>query len=427
MSELDLEEINSGLIEINKKALTEFRTIQVKNKSSDKQPYQIVIEPDCKYVVSCGPGGTHVTCRSLADGSISIQDVHRHVVAIATAGEPDPSRYDILWAREGDLLGQQVLTPVKWIQLLSSDTINDDTFFLSPMYQSPSTTDERWTDAGRDQHAGSPSQQSEGLWIPGSGSSEETKSPSDQKPTDGMSDAWRMRGSAGLLYRWSPSHIDRIKGIQQVTPESSGLATFPFFTWRVKHGTKEQAELLSQQGRDKTVYQILTKIHESITSPKSGFSTVYTKAYRCTANELVLRNPGDSGDARHDETSTLGSGNVAVPVAPREGSSEFELEGQKDNDRWSPSSAEEPSPGIIMKKQLLEVSQSIFRAFLPSRGAHQDYNHPLCEHLWGSLDEIFRVSSVFHCRSQIFTDQLAANNVVDDALQRRVTLCGSRF
>lgn len=354
MSELDLAQINSGLIEINKKALTEFRTIQVKNKSSDKQPYQIVIKPDCKYVVSCGPGGTLVACEPLAYGSISIQDVHRHVVAIATAGEPDPSRYDILWAREGDLVGQQVLRPFRWNQLLSSDTIEDDTFFLSPMYRSPSELpDER---------------------------------------------------AAG----WGTSHTNRIEWLQQATPESSGLVTFPFFTWRVKHGAKEQAELLSQQGRDKTVDRILTKLRDSITSDESGCSKVFASAYRCTASDLVLRHPeaviqpGDSAITTNDQTATLGSNNVAIPIGPREGSFESELEGHRDNDAWSPRYGQEPSQG--MKQQLLEVSQSIFRAFLPSLGAHHDYYHPLCENFWGSLDEIFRVGSVCNYVSQCVTD-----------------------
>lgn len=267
----------------------------------------------------------------------------------------------------------------------------------------------------------------------------------------------------------------RNNGHPEAPPKSSGLITFPFFTWRVKHGTEgRQPGLLSIKERDETVVRILGKIHESITSDKSSYRRLYAKAYRCAADDLLLRHPdvvvktkaddgpedsdraepedgittsssrgqgrknrqrasgnqtkagrkhsGSGGppgglridqcgpqtgktrkgkqaegaeNAKDDQTGPSGSGNMATPIGPGEGPNKSKTNPHASNRSRSPHSVEKPDRALVLKTQLLEVSQEIFRAFLPSQGAssYQDYYHPLCERFWGSLDEIFRVSA----------------------------------
>ncbi|KAK7697379.1 hypothetical protein SLS64_013570 [Diaporthe eres] len=233
-SELDFEGIKGDLIEVNDTAPGEFRTIQVKRDLSEQQARPIVIELDCKYV-----------------------DFHRHAVAIAAARKPDPSRYDILWAPGGDHRSQEILTPAKWIQLLSSDTIEKDIFFLSrkyPPYHVPRYYRER---------------EDENEYLYG-----------------------HSRGRTEWVDERNTNSKSRNNGHPEAPPKSSGLITFPFFTWRVKHGTEgRQPQLLSIQERDETVVRILGKIHESITSDKSSYRRLYAKAYRCGADDLFLRHP----------------------------------------------------------------------------------------------------------------------------------------
>ncbi|KAL2277848.1 hypothetical protein FJTKL_15138 [Diaporthe vaccinii] len=654
-SELDFEEIKGNLIEVNNTAPGEFRTIQVKRDLGEKQARPIVIELDCKYV-----------------------DFHRHAVAIAAAGKPDPSRYDILWAPGGDHLGQEILTPAKWIQLLSSGTIEKDVFFLSRKYPSYNVPYERETgyDARddyydtvrrnesprraplhrsytgyRERETDYYSRPTRDRSVSGSVSSGTIESKSDQESASGQNDqghapdhfpentrsetrsapsesggersrsdsphASRSEGPGGqqiprevsaeildiamspgslvpverdgrwvlivqhdpqrLLTwpgdqvgmwnsssvevggRWfyigdsdtnlhegarqarfqlqpDPTHTDedgiriipltthidednerrdfpppppppssryyretegendyfyghprrrtgwldprntrsrnRSNGHQEVPPTSSGLSTFPFFTWRVKHGTEgRQPQLLSIQERDETVVRILGKIHESITSDKSSYTRLYTKTYRCAADDLFLRHPdvvvktkaddsleghdgakpanepptspsrwhnrnnrqhasgsqtkagrkhsGSGGppgglhidqggpqarirrkgeqvegaaNAKDDQTGPSGSDNMATPIGTGESPSKSRTKPHDRNKSRSPRPVEKPVRGLVLKTQLLEVSQAIFRAFLPSQGAssYQDYYHPLCERIWGSLDEMFR-------------------------------------
>lgn len=265
---------------------------------------------------------------------------------------------------------------------------------------------------------------------------------------------------------------------QEAPPKSSGLITFPFFTWRVKHGTEgRHHQILTIRERDETVGKILAKIHESITSDKSSYRELYAKAYRCAADDLFLRHPDvvvkmkaddspedrdrakqadelttsqrrghgiknrqhtsgtqikakrkqssggdvpgglridqrgpkagkerkgkqaeDAANAKGDQTGPSGSDNMATPIGPGEGPSKSETEPHASTKSRSPHPAEEPNRGLVLKTQLLEASQTIFRAFLPSQGesSYQDYYHPLCERFWGSLDEIFRVSRAYH-------------------------------
>ncbi|KAK7726513.1 hypothetical protein SLS63_007674 [Diaporthe eres] len=100
------------------------------------------------------------------------------------------------------------------------------------------------------------------------------------------------RGRTEWVDERNTNSKSRNNGHPEAPPKSSGLITFPFFTWRVKHGTEgRQPQLLSIQERDETVVRILGKIHESITSDKSSYRRLYAKAYRCGADDLFLRHP----------------------------------------------------------------------------------------------------------------------------------------
>lgn len=584
---------------------------------------------------------------SLADEKL-LQDFHRRVVNIAAAGKRTPSTYasDIFWAPGGDILARDILTPAKWIQLLSSEKIEEDTFFLSRKHSSSGTIDgdpdnyeERnksgrfgiWEETPRiprDHHTrykrrdtGSLSRPSTELFMSDSVNSRTTRSRFDQDSAYGQRDQssaedrfpenerpkisgypveltreWQescsvvenkssqspnesgldlkrsertedeqstREASPGIfkliitpgsliplflngrwfgivpynpqrLLTWSNDRVstdepvldelqdrrsdvadddmilgsgkgqdqtqtqsapihpensetldrlhperntsdeDRSRGFQEASPKSSGLITFPFFTWHVKHGTEEYSGLPAIQESDETVVRILAKIHESITSDKSSYKTLYEKAYRCTADDLFLRHPDiefrvrttedseddedtardprrvcrrkevqsargsqetterncpdvripnerpesdphglqggkvkqakDSASAEREQPALSSSDEMAIPIRPGEGSSKFEMNSDANHKSWSQDSVEAPNQALQLKTQLLEVSQSIFRAFLPSQSAYSysDYYHPLCERFWGSLDEIFRVSLAYMKESIIF-------------------------
>lgn len=55
MSEFDPQDTYGDLIELNNKSLGEFRTVQVKRNLNNVLAYPIVVELDCKYVVSNDP------------------------------------------------------------------------------------------------------------------------------------------------------------------------------------------------------------------------------------------------------------------------------------------------------------------------------------------------------------------------------------
>ncbi|KAH8774755.1 hypothetical protein F5883DRAFT_412396 [Diaporthe sp. PMI_573] len=88
-----------------------------------------------------------------------------------------------------------------------------------------------------------------------------------------------------------------------------------------------------------------------------------------------------------------GLDNLVDPVETRGDHSKFESEGHSKENQQSSGSFGRPSRGQALKREVLETSQSIFRAFLPSQGSssYPDYYHPLCERFWGSLDDIFRI------------------------------------
>lgn len=60
MSELAFADIKGSLIEIHDRIPGEFRTIQVKCDLHDEKVRPIVIELDCKYVVSLSAGRAQV-------------------------------------------------------------------------------------------------------------------------------------------------------------------------------------------------------------------------------------------------------------------------------------------------------------------------------------------------------------------------------
>lgn len=717
MSELSFADVKGDMIEVYDRTSGEFCTIHVKRDLKDKQARPIIIKLDCKFAVSHRAGRTHVMLEALADAK-GFKDFHHRVVNIAATRKRTPSIYDILWAPGGDIHAQDILTPARWIQLLSSERIEEDIFFLSRKHTSSGDTDgdpenyekrnyeERnysgqfgiWEESPgmpRDHHTrykrrdtGSLSRPSTEVFMSGSGASGTTRSGFDQASAYGQSDqglagnsspeatrserggfpvkrirAWQKSSSvvenqspqslseAGLdlkrsegtenkqftreaqpgifkliitpgsliplfvdgrwfgivpyspqrLLTWSDdqvstgkpfldesqyrrsiivdddtnldsgtgqdqnqtqpvtiheendgirvvplegradeghsrtmslsrshsrhgdpqskespdyqgpksslptdsyfhhtrvreeqleSWVERMdprlvperntsyekhrKGFEEASPMSLGLTIFPFFTWRVKHGTEEYAGLPAIRESDETVVRILTKIHESITSDKSSYKILYIKAYRCTADDLFLRHPdivsgirthedSEDGDdtaedprgvcngkdgqsarghqktrertfsdvespnekpekdpsglqggkgkqakdlagAERDQTAHSSSDEMANPIRPGEGSSKSKMNPNANYTLGPQDSVEGPSQGLELKAQLLVVSQSIFRAFLPSQCAssHSDYYHPLCERFWGSLDEIFRVSLVCTKSSVIF-------------------------
>lgn len=86
MSELDLDDTYGDLIEINNKSSGEFRTVQVKRNLNHELAFPIVVELDCKYVVSNGPSNK---CTAHCANEIGLtQDFLRHVVAVAAAEKP---------------------------------------------------------------------------------------------------------------------------------------------------------------------------------------------------------------------------------------------------------------------------------------------------------------------------------------------------
>lgn len=289
-------------------------------------------------------------------------------------------------------------------------------------------------------------------------------------------ESWIERIDPWPIPERNTSYENLSKGFQEVSPKSSGLIISPFFTWRVKHGTEVYDVLPPIRESDETVVRILAKIHESITSDKSSYRTLYDKAYRCTADDLFLRHPDillriranedskddddiagdpwlanerpmspmrvcnekkgqnargdqeaiekdgsdvgspnerperdlgglqgrkgkqamDSAGSERDQTAPSSPDEMANPVRP-EGLCKFKVNSNANHKSWSQDSVEGPNQGLELKARLLELSQSIFRAFLPSQSAssHSDYYHPLCERFWGSLDEIFRVSLTY--------------------------------
>lgn len=106
----------------------------------------------------------------------------------------------------------------------------------------------------------------------------------------------------------------------------------------------------------------------------------------------------DPRNARRDKMAASGLDNSTDPVETRTDHSKFESEVHSKKNQQRSVSFERPSRGQALKTEILETSQSIFRAFLPSQGSssYPDYYHPVCERFWGSLDDIFRVSSAFH-------------------------------
>lgn len=230
----------------------------------------------------------------------------------------------------------------------------------------------------------------------------------------------RRAGRSNTSIR-SDSHTSYRQGGEEASPKSSGLITFPFFTWRVRRGTGTAAETSNIETQNETVLQILAKINDSIMSDESSYRTPYENAYRCTAEELALRHPdltakvalsGELGGDKIDLSVSLederqtSSGNkgdqqekhIASEIETHEARVDNPLQSEMnldDSERpRSRHSLERPNPEVLLNKQLFEVSQTIFWCFFPQQGRPScpDYYHPMCERFWGALDNIFRVS-----------------------------------
>lgn len=106
----------------------------------------------------------------------------------------------------------------------------------------------------------------------------------------------------------------------------------------------------------------------------------------------------DPRNARRDKMAAPDLDESIDHVETRTDHPNFESHGHSKDNQQCSGSSERPSRGQALKREILETSQSIFRAFLPSQGSssHPDYYHPVCERFWGSLDDIFRVSSTCH-------------------------------
>lgn len=101
----------------------------------------------------------------------------------------------------------------------------------------------------------------------------------------------------------------------------------------------------------------------------------------------------DSTNAKNDQTTSSTSATTAFPIGLEESAFRFETNIPANNKSRTVHFVGKPDQGLELKRQLLEVSQSIFRAFLPPQDASPHrYFHPLCECFWGSLDVMFRVS-----------------------------------
>lgn len=106
----------------------------------------------------------------------------------------------------------------------------------------------------------------------------------------------------------------------------------------------------------------------------------------------------DPRSARREKMATSGPDNSIDPVETRTDHSKSEPQVHSEGNQQRSGLFERQSRGQALKREILEISQSIFQAFLPSQGSSScpDYYHPVCERFWGSLDDMFRVSAVCH-------------------------------
>lgn len=142
----------------------------------------------------------------------------------------------------------------------------------------------------------------------------------------------------------------------------------PFLTWRISRDTDDR----STEERDKTLIQLLNKIHGSLASGHYG--NLYLEAFQCTRQDVVERSQtlcsilgeqsaaSTSRDAGIDEDANSYQEEINISAAHRKST---------------------------LFRTLLEVSEEIFATFLPTSGSSSA--HPLCGRFWGTLDLILRV------------------------------------
>ncbi|KAH6967634.1 hypothetical protein BKA56DRAFT_678796 [Ilyonectria sp. MPI-CAGE-AT-0026] len=141
----------------------------------------------------------------------------------------------------------------------------------------------------------------------------------------------------------------------------------PFLTWRLSRDTDDR----SAEETDKTLVQLLNKIHGSLAS--GSYGKLYLEAFQCTRQDVVERS--------QTLCSILGE-QSAASTSREAGTAEDTNPYQQ---QINISAAHTKS---TLFRTLLEVSEEIFAAFLPTSGSSSA--HPLCGRFWGTLDLILR-------------------------------------
>lgn len=142
----------------------------------------------------------------------------------------------------------------------------------------------------------------------------------------------------------------------------------PFLTWRLSRDTDDR----SAEETDKTLVQLLNKIHGSLAS--GSYGKLYLEAFQCTRQDVVERS--------QTLCSILGE-QSAASTSREAGTAEDTNPYQQ---QINISAAHTKS---TLFRTLLEVSEEIFAAFLPTSGSSSA--HSLCGRFWGTLDLILRV------------------------------------
>lgn len=236
--------------------------------------------------------------------------------------------------------------------------------------------------------------------------------------------------------------------------DASGASTAgPFFTWCVNSdrdvvgGSRDNNTTPIAEPATQNLFRILRKIHES--SLQSNVREVYSKAYTCTEESLLERHrelakemfPGAPTEAAKSSISPSGHGkgtdqhkgtdlkmkeasrdayDAQPPAAPQlnsalrsdtdrnNGTARQQEDGSPDMenpqdpatppvgapDQHPPggsTSVQVVNPADVLGKQLLELSQTLIRRFVP-KDEHSVY-HPVCARFWGSVDVAIRVST----------------------------------
>jgi hypothetical protein len=198
-------------------------------------------------------------------------------------------------------------------------------------------------------------------------------------------------------------------------PESSGIVPAPFLTWSVMNsqGIHNRGSAGNSFTAAQQLVLILDVTNDSILSNRSGVSHLYTSSLRCTMQGLVERYynlttsfanqatkkskpSGHAGSATEYRAPDLPASNFRTsrsainPFSPRSGPTQP----QKDTEDTEQGPMRElhtsQAAPQALNRELLAVSQDLMWRFVPKNT--ESINHPVCQAVWGSLDNIFRVS-----------------------------------